>query len=356
MNGHSPEIKNHPGRFSIWLFFIFLLAGCAQGLVSTPASPSPIATISHAVSPTITSPTQTPTTAAPSTPEPFPAMPLDLLIRKQPASCPGSGSDGYSEPPLDTARYLINGLASLVLERGTLLLVTNSSDEVNGDPSSALALLENPGTDGISLREALLAANNDPGEYTILFDASMQGAVIQVGSWDGIPLPPLARGSVIINGGISFGLTQSSGNRIVNLTIADNHMRINADSEGNVYDGVILSAGYGADSTGNTISSPAPGISLVGGFSRLDMPVTQENGITGIQVWCNSILEEPVLLQAVIPGVKGINLIGGYGLAQNNRISNVFLFGNDVSGVVDDISVFQNLEEGSQGNSVEFRP
>ena len=49
--------------------------------------------------------------------------------------------------------------------------VSTTNDVADGDTSSITALLNNPGPDGlISLREALLAANNTPGTSTIMFD------------------------------------------------------------------------------------------------------------------------------------------------------------------------------------------
>ncbi len=54
--------------------------------------------------------------------------------------------------------------------------VTNTSDTVDGDTSSIAALLSNSGADGISLREALLAANNTAGSDVIAFNIAGSGA------------------------------------------------------------------------------------------------------------------------------------------------------------------------------------
>ncbi|MGE3804901.1 MAG: beta strand repeat-containing protein, partial [Gemmataceae bacterium] len=53
--------------------------------------------------------------------------------------------------------------------------VTNTNDIVNGDTSSIAALLADQGLDGISLREALLAASNTEGDDTIDFDSILFG-------------------------------------------------------------------------------------------------------------------------------------------------------------------------------------
>ncbi|MHB8643370.1 MAG: choice-of-anchor Q domain-containing protein [Gaiellaceae bacterium] len=79
------------------------------------------------------------------------------------------------------------------------IVVTTTSDAVNGNTTSVAALLADPGADGISLREAITATNNDPGSYTIRFAASLMGATITLGS----QLPPLLGGGLTIEGDIN---------------------------------------------------------------------------------------------------------------------------------------------------------
>lgn len=79
------------------------------------------------------------------------------------------------------------------------LRVTNNSDAVNGDTSSPDALVNDPGPDGISLREAMLAANAALKPLSISFDPSLKGATIFIS--DG--LPPLTRGGLNIKGDIN---------------------------------------------------------------------------------------------------------------------------------------------------------
>src|SRR5437867_13009724 len=52
-----------------------------------------------------------------------------------------------------------------------ILTVSTRNDVVNGDVSSPNALKTNPGPDGISLREAILATNAVPGPNTISFSS-----------------------------------------------------------------------------------------------------------------------------------------------------------------------------------------
>lgn len=91
----------------------------------------------------------------------------------------------------------------ILLERGTVITVTNNTDSINGDVSSVNSLLAYPGPDGISLREAMEAMREDPGNYTIQFAKHLQGTVINVGVSEGHSLPLLSGGGVIINGDIS---------------------------------------------------------------------------------------------------------------------------------------------------------
>jgi hypothetical protein len=75
--------------------------------------------------------------------------------------------------------------------------VTSNSDDVDGDVSSVAALLKNPGPDGtISLREAVEATNNSPGNYTIDFAPSLKGTTITTSGLN------LIGGNVVINGDI----------------------------------------------------------------------------------------------------------------------------------------------------------
>jgi hypothetical protein len=60
------------------------------------------------------------------------------------------------------------------------LVVSTNNDEANGDTSSPCALIANPGSDGITLRAALFAANNatGPGTTKITFAPALAGQTI----------------------------------------------------------------------------------------------------------------------------------------------------------------------------------
>jgi hypothetical protein len=67
------------------------------------------------------------------------------------------------------------------------LVVSNNSDVVNGDTSSPCNLIADPGSDGISLREAMEAANNatSGGAITITFASALAGQTIAPSSANG---------------------------------------------------------------------------------------------------------------------------------------------------------------------------
>jgi hypothetical protein len=82
---------------------------------------------------------------------------------------------------------------------GLTLTVTNLSEAINGDVTSPAALLANPGTDGISLIEALTAVEADTGTHeTINFDPSLSGSVIQLTQY----LPSIDRDGLTLDGDI----------------------------------------------------------------------------------------------------------------------------------------------------------
>lgn len=119
--------------------------------------------------------------------------------------------------------------ASKASSATTDVLVTTVSDRLNGDISTVASLIANPGSDGISLPEAIAATNNDPGFYTIDFAPTLVGATISLDD----DLPPLTGGNVAIEGGgvtlrsrVRWGAHRgiwlaSSGNRLHSLTLVD---------------------------------------------------------------------------------------------------------------------------------------
>lgn len=101
-------------------------------------------------------------------------------------------------------------------ESPTAIVVTSSSGEANGDTSSFEALQSNPGSDGISLPEAIAATNNDPGAYVITFTSGLAGQTIPV-RYDFHTHEPLA----LTGGGVSIS-GDIDGNGLPDITVTSN--------------------------------------------------------------------------------------------------------------------------------------
>src|SRR5271154_1859077 len=86
--------------------------------------------------------------------------------RRRVAGRKRNGSMAWGQTMRTIAALLILALAAMTVQQAIgqqacpSLVITNNNDVVNGDTSSPCALIANNGGDGISLREALLAANN----------------------------------------------------------------------------------------------------------------------------------------------------------------------------------------------------
>jgi hypothetical protein len=83
------------------------------------------------------------------------------------------------------------------------------------------ALLANPGPDGISVREAIEATNNDPGSYAIGFAAALHGKTIALAA----DLPPLTGGGVTIEGS---GVTLTARRGMIGFRISSSGNRLSA--------------------------------------------------------------------------------------------------------------------------------
>jgi hypothetical protein len=126
-----------------------------------------------------------------------------------PARCGAIGAKNYTPPPFT--------IPAVDLNRGTVITVSNATVAINGDTSSVAALVANPGPDGISIQEAIMATNNDPGAWNIQFAPALKGSTIVADSGPLGGLAFLAGGNVTINGDIDgdgqpdITLTSKSG-------------------------------------------------------------------------------------------------------------------------------------------------
>ncbi|MBK7664783.1 MAG: tandem-95 repeat protein [Sterolibacteriaceae bacterium] len=183
------------------------------------------------------------------------------------------------------------------------VVITNTNDLANGTTTSIGALVANDGGDGISLREAILAANNTGGADYIFFNIA--GAGVQ--TINVLTALPTITGAVVIDGWSSPNYT---GSPVIEL---------NGGNLGSLVKGVNLGAG----SSGSTIRGliinrfTGTGIEINGGATSNNHTI-QGNWIglnaTGTAAAANGNV-----------GIYGLNstgnLIGGTTAAQRNVIS-----------------------------------
>jgi hypothetical protein len=101
------------------------------------------------------------------------------------------------------------GLSDASTASGTgVVVVSTVADTVNGDVSSVSALVARPGVDGISLREAITAADKTPGRHAITFAPGLAGRTITP---SGV-MPALTRDDTSV-----VGLMTSDGQPAVTL-------------------------------------------------------------------------------------------------------------------------------------------
>jgi len=170
---------------------------------------------------------------------------LPSLAYQLPASCGGVGASSYTPPAVT--------IPTVVLNRGTVITVTNATVAVNGDTSSVAALVANPGPDGISLQEAIIATNNDPGTWNIQFAPALKGSTIDTGPSG---LPGLSGGNVTINGDID-----GDGQPDVTLTSSQssNGVGVSLYSGGNtLYALALQNFTYGVWISPPRLAVPAP--------------------------------------------------------------------------------------------------
>jgi Cadherin domain len=256
-------------------------------------------------------------------------------------------------------------LINLNVDTSNTFYVTNATDLSNGDVSSIAALLANDGGDGISLREAISAANNTangsagadqirfaiPGlptqtifvgaELPRIYEAISIDGSTQPG-FSGAPLIELrGNGTAGVDG--LFLLPGSDGSTIRGLVIngfGNNGIEILSNSN------LIVGNYIGTNATGTSaISNGAAGITvsgasnIIGGVTSLDRNVVSGNTGSGIffygsvstnnRILGNFIGTNAVGDSAVGNGGEGLILVSG---AHGNVIGSANGGGNVISG------------------------
>ncbi|MGA3015699.1 MAG: hypothetical protein ABSF62_01175 [Bryobacteraceae bacterium] len=241
---------------------------------------------------------------------------LPALAQTLPASCGGVGAKSYTPPAVTVPPVILN--------RGTVITVANATVAVNGDTSSVAALVANPGSDGISLQEAVMATNNDPGTWVIQFAPALKGSTISVDSAPGGILAGLSGGNVTINGDID-----GDGQPDITLTTSQSGVGIAVGSGGNTLYGLALqNFTYGV-----WISAPPPG---------------QPGGTGG--TLSNITISNLVLTNIQYLGI-GVNPPGSP--ANQSTLDHILITGNTISGNAAGPVVGIDLEVGNTANTLQ---
>lgn len=176
---------------------------------------------------------------------------------------------------------------------GTPITVATSSDVSDGDTSSVSNLQADPGVDGaISLREAIAAANNDPGAETIAFAPALLAGTITVGA---TPLPALEDDSgVFINGDIDANgdpdvtIADGASNLFGLISVSSNNRLHALGIQGFANAGVLLRHGLFVSVTGQTLErNTLSGLAIEDG----EHAVVQSDGGQGTQNTANTWLD-----------------------------------------------------------------
>jgi hypothetical protein len=220
------------------------------------------------------------------------------------------------------------------------LVVSTNDDVVNGDTSSPCALIANPGPDGISLREALLAANNATGSgvVTITFAGTLAGTTIALTE----RFAPITGSQITLIGltnngqpNITLDATNASSNPGSILFIAASNFTMSGINMINIptnFSGMQI-GGFGYNLTGQMISSPAQICCLEiissafsgnsgSGASGVYVPSNFSNETIGNVVVANNSFNQMF---------EGVLLQGGGPNTSNATIQDVTVFGNSFS-------------------------
>ncbi len=214
------------------------------------------------------------------------------------------------------------------------LVVANASDVVNGDTSSPCALIASPGADGISLREAIAAANNavGPGAITITFAPTLAGQTITPNTGC---CYTITRDSVAI-----VGLVDSNGQPTVTINAAKVPLFLFSVTASNFTLKSMNIIGLGAMATDG---------SMLGVFVRAGETASQgswKNPGDELQV-SNTVIEDNLFSNT--PGQATVVIAVVVGVAYPNAAANA-VFSNAV--IANNTFTFTQLGSGSTTEAV----
>lgn len=232
------------------------------------------------------------------------------------------------------------------LGQAASLAVTNSTDAVNGDTSSPDALVADPGSDGVSLREAMLAAASATNPLSITFDRSLKGSKISVSDM----LPRISGGNLKIMGDIDADgkpdITVDGGKKAnEGFYIQSSDIRI---------EGFIIK-----DFTSigiNIAANSEDGVQRIGRVTLLGNTITVKGEAIRIATYGRDrkIENVDVLQSRLLNNYFAINISAGFGSQpnSNNRIANITIRKNAIANNFIAINAEGAHEPGSKNNAL----
>lgn len=232
---------------------------------------------------------------------------------------------------------------------GDPLVVTNLSEEMNGSLANPAALIADPGPDGISLPEAIAAANNTSAYTAIIFEPLLSGATLSLTH----DLPHITQDNLTISGDINedgipditingsnadfncFNIVGAS-NVVIRGFIMQNfpkhgvYVRPNSGNSRPDVDNIVIYQ--------NEITAAESAISLM-------ISGQTESSISNVEINSNTIYD----------GTGAISIIAGMGEnANNNLITGIKILDNtiDNSAPSNDIFISPAADIGLSGNTV----
>ena len=205
------------------------------------------------------------------------------------------------------------------------ITVGNATDILSpaADTSSIVALVDNDGGDGISLREAIAAANNTVGEDAITFDAGVftggDNSLIrltqgQLSIGDNLSIDATSVGGVVITGDADGDDITFTGTNVTDVEASSRMSLLNDNSP-------VLH--FQSPTFGPLEKLTLTGLTITGGRS------TTDGGGSGVQFYrANLILNESV--------VSGNSVMFSSGGAIYTRTGSVYLYDSTVSDNVGD--------------------
>jgi Ca2+-binding RTX toxin-like protein len=153
----------------------------------------------------------------------------------------------YEKYTAGEATLFITPGATVEQRSFTTLTVATIEDVLNGNTESVDALILDPGADGISLREAILATNNTRGAFSIDFENSLAGETVTLANGE-----LNVTDNLTISGPEKNGITISGGRRSRVFNVNDGNTKLTKSVN---FENLTISRGSTASVGGGILNS-----------------------------------------------------------------------------------------------------